>query len=182
MAPPVRLFADLSIADGRFHHVAGISTEPTDGRDSSSTAYSEQRHRSTRSARLRRRWHRFGSTAAPTNNLSGTIDEIRISRVARATVPPGAGQTTTPIAACRSSGAGAAYSANVIAMINQAAPFRVTAPYSDRTNQPRRSPESGADRAAAFATGGQSLSKRAPQDETVAGTPADDPALIPRWT
>jgi len=128
----VRLFADLSIADARFHHVAGIIDRGrqrarlfVDG-EQLATAPIDQI-----TAIAPPDGVRLGSSAAG-NNFAGTIDEVRISRVARATFHPALGEDDeayrarlrifrrwvlpTP--------------ANVIAMINATAPFPADpAPY-----------------------------------------------------
>jgi hypothetical protein len=121
----VRRYADLSIADGRFHHVAGI----VDRTRKRARLFVDGVQRATApidtlGAITPPDATRFGSTAAG-NPLSGTIDEARISRIARTTFHPALGEDDdayrarlrifrhwvlpTP--------------ANVIAMINEAAPF-----------------------------------------------------------
>lgn len=184
-ATEVRLFADLSLADARFHHVAGIidrvrkrarlfvdgvqrATAPIDALGAIAPAVGV----------------RLGSTAAG-NNLGGTIDEVRISRLARATFHPALGEDDdayrarlrifrrwvlpTP--------------ANVIGMINEAAPLpNDPAPYVlVEGNQPtqvaerlvRVVPQTLAVGTAIALDG--SIAK----DETVAGAPADDPGFDP---
>jgi len=182
----VRLFADLPVADGRFHHVAGIVDRTRkrarlflDGVQRASAPID------TLGAVAPPDGLRFGSTAAPTNNLSGTIDEIRISRVARATFHPALGEDDdayrarlrifrrwvlpTP--------------ANVIAMINEAAPFPSDpAPYIlIETNQPTQVAEAPVRIVPATLATGSAIAAdgTTPQDETVAGTPADDPGFDP---
>jgi len=88
-----RLFADLSVSDGKFHHVAGIIDRTrkrarlfVDGVQRSTAAIDGLGAIAPPDA------VRFGSTAAATNNLSGTIDEVRISRVARTTFHPALGE------------------------------------------------------------------------------------------
>jgi concanavalin A-like lectin/glucanase superfamily protein len=185
-AREVRLFADLSVADGRFHHVAGI----IDRTCKRARLFVDGVQRATApidalGAIAPPDGVRFGSTAAATNNLSGTVDEVRISRVARATFHPALGEDDdayrarlrifrrwvlpTP--------------ANVIAMINEAAPFpNDLAPYVlIETNQPTQVAESPVRIVpGALAAGAAiALDGTTPQDETVAGTPADDAGFDP---
>jgi hypothetical protein len=184
--PEVQLFADLSVADGRFHHVAGI----VDRTRKRARLFVDGVQRATApidtlGAVAPPDGVRFGSTAAATNNLSGTIDEVRISRVARATFHPALGEDDdayrarlrifrhwvlpTP--------------ANVIAMINEAAPFpNDSAPYVlIETNQPTQVAESPVRIVPATLAAGAAiaLDGTTPQAETVAGTPADDPGFDP---
>ena len=182
----VRLFADLSAADGRFHHAAGI----VDRTRTRARLFVDGVQRATApidalGAVAPPDGVRLGSTAAATNNLSGTIDEVRISRVARATFHPALGEDDdayrarlrifrrwvlpTP--------------ANVIAMINEAAPFpHDPAPYVlIETNQQTQVAESPVRIVPATLAAGAAiaLDGTTPQDETVAGTPADDPGFDP---
>jgi hypothetical protein len=180
-----RMFADLPIADGRFHHLAGI----VDRTRQRARLFVDGVQRATASiagfgAVAPPDDVRFGSTAAG-NNLAGTIDEVRISRVARTTFHPVLGEDDdayrarlrifrhwvlpTP--------------ANVIAMINQAAPFATDpAPYvlveTNRTTQvalcPVRIVPATLGVGSAIAADGS-----AARDETVAGTPADDAGFDP---
>jgi hypothetical protein len=180
-----RMFADLPIADGRFHHLAGI----VDRTRQRARLVVDGVQRATASiagfgAVAPPDDVRFGSTAAG-NNLAGTVDEVRISRVARTTFHPVLGEDDdayrarlrifrhwvlpTP--------------ANVIAMINQAAPFPTDpAPYvlveTNRTTQvalcPVRIVPATLDVGSAIAADGS-----AARDETVAGTPADDAGFDP---
>lgn len=181
----VRLFADLSVADGRFHHVAGI----VDRTRKRARLFIDGNLRATApidalGAVAPPDGVRFGSTAAG-NSLSGTIDEVRISRVARATFHPALGEDDeayrarlrifrrwvlpTP--------------ANVIAMINEAAPLAVDpAPYIlVEANQPTQVAQCPVRIVpATLATGTAiALDGTTPQNETVAGTPADDPGFDP---
>lgn len=181
-----RLFADLSVADGRFHHVAGI----IDRTRKRARLFLDGIQRATApidtlGAIAPPDGVRFGSTAAATNNLSGTVDEVRISRVARATFHPALGEDDdayrarlrifrrwvlpTP--------------ANVIAMINKAAPFpNDPAPYVlIETNQPTQVAQSPVRIVPATLAIGTAIAVdgTTPQDETVAGTPADDPGFDP---
>lgn len=182
----VRLFADLSVSDGKFHHVAGIIDRTrkrarlfVDGVQRSTAAIDGLGAVAPADA------VRLGSTAAATNNLSGTIDEVRISRVARTTFHPALGEDDdayrarlrifrrwvlpTP--------------ANVIGMINEAAPFPADpAPYvlieTNELTQVAQLPVRVVPRALPAGTA-LALDGSAPQDETVAGTPADDPGFDP---
>ncbi len=91
--PEVQLFADLSVADGRFHHVAGI----VDRTRKRARLFIDGVQRATApidalGAVAPPDGVRLGSTAAAANNLSGTIDEVRISRVARAPFHPALGE------------------------------------------------------------------------------------------
>jgi hypothetical protein len=184
-AHEVRLFADMSVADGRFHHLAGIVDRTRRG----ARLFVDGVQRATApidtlGAITPPDAIRFGSTAAG-NALSGTIDEVRISRVARATFHPALGEDDdayrarlrifrhwvlpTP--------------ANVIAMINTAAPFPSDpAPYVlIEANQPTQVVECPVRIVPAILTEGSAiaLDGTTPQDETVAGTPADDPGFDP---
>jgi hypothetical protein len=181
----LQLFADLSVADGRFHHVAGVIDRTrkrarlfVDGVQHA-TAPIDTLGAITPPDAI---W--FGSTAGG-NALNGTIDEVRISRVARATSHPALGEDDdayrarlrifrhwvlpTP--------------ANVIAMINEAAQFpNDPAPYVlIETNQPTQVAESPVRIVpATLATGSAiAVDGTTPQDETIAGTPADDPGFDP---
>jgi hypothetical protein len=181
----IRIFADLSISDTRFHHVAGI----VDRTRQRARLFVDGVQRATASiaglgAVAPPDGVRFGSTAAG-NALAGTIDEVRISRVARTTFHPALGEDDdayrarlrifrhwvlpTP--------------ANVIAMINQAAPFPADpAPYqlveTNRTTQVAQSPVRIVP--ATLGIGGAiAADGSTARDETVAGTPADDVGFDP---
>ena len=181
----VRLFADLSVADGRFHHVAGI----VDRTRKRARLFVDGVQRATApidalGAIAPPDAVRLGSTTAG-NNLSGSIDEVRISRVARTTFHPTLGEDDeayrvrlrifrrwvlpTP--------------ANVIAMINEAAPLPVDpAPYIlVEANQPTQVAECPVRIVPATLAVGAAiaLDGTTPQDETVAGTPAEDPGFDP---
>jgi len=185
-AHEVRLFADLSIADGRFHHVAGI----VDRTRKRARLFVDGVQRATApidalGAVAPPDGVRLGSTAAAVNNLTGTIDEVRISRVARAKFHPVLGEDDeayrarlrifrrwvlpTP--------------ANVIAMINEAAPLAVDpAPYIlVEANQPTQVAQCPIRIVPATLPNGSAiaLDGTAPRDETVAGRPADDPGFDP---
>jgi hypothetical protein len=184
--PENQLFADLSVADGRFHHVAGI----VDRTRKRARLFIDGVQRATApidalGAVAPPDGVRFGSTAAGNSlsDLSATIDEVRISRVARAMFHPALGEDDeayrarlrifrrwvlpTP--------------ANVIAMINEAAPLAVDpAPYIlVEANQPTQVAQCPVRIVpATLATGTAiALDGTTPQDETVAGTPADDPGF-----
>ena len=184
----VRLFADLSVADGRFHHIAGI----VDRSRQRARLFVDGVQRAIApidalGAVAPPDGVRFGSTSTATNNLSGTIDEVRISRVARATFHPALGEDDeayrarlrifrrwvlpTP--------------ANVIAMINEAAPFPSDpAPYIlIEANQPTQVAESPVRIVPATLAAGAAIAVdgATPQDETVAGTPANDPGFDPSF-
>jgi hypothetical protein len=181
----IRLFADLSIADGKFHHVAGI----VDRTRKRARLFIDGVQRATAAidalgAVAPPDGVRFGSTAAG-NNLSGTIDEVRISRVARTTFHPALGEDDeayrarlrifrrwvlpTP--------------ANVIAMINEAGPLLVDpAPYIlVEKNQPTQVAQCPVRIVPATLAPGAAIAVdgTTPQNETVAGTPADDPGFDP---
>lgn len=181
-----RLFADLSVADGRFHHVAGI----IDRTRERARLFVDGEQRATApidtlGAIAPPDGVRFGATAAATNNLSGTVDEVRISRIARATFHPALGEDDdayrarlrifrrwvlpTP--------------ANIIAMINEAAQFsNDPAPYVlIETNQPTQVAQSPVRIVPATLAVGAAIAVdgTTPQDETIAGTPADDPGFDP---
>jgi hypothetical protein len=185
----VRRYADLSIADGRFHHIAGI----VDRTRKRARLFVDGVQRATApidtlGAITPPDAIRFGSTAAG-NALSGTIDEARISRVARATFHPALGEDDdayrrrlrifrrwvlpTP--------------ANVIAMINEAAPFpndpapQVPPYILIETNQPTQVAQSPVRIVPATLAIGTTIAVdgTTPQDETVAGTPADDAGFDP---
>jgi hypothetical protein len=175
-----RLFADLSIGDARFHHVAGV----VDRKRKRARLFVDGVQRATAPIDALRAIAphddvRFGSTAAG-NPFAGTIDEVRISRVARSTFHPALGEDDdayrarlrifrrwvlpTP--------------ANVIGMINEAAPFRTDpAPYIlVETNQatqtaqcPIRIVPTALPAGTAIAVDGTSA-----QDDSVAGPPDDD--------
>ena len=181
----VRLFADLSITDARFHHVAGIvdrarkrarlfvdgvqrATAPIDAIGAVGPSVGVA----------------IGATGAG-NNLSGVVDEVRLSRVARTTFHPVLGEDDD------------AYRArlqifrrwvlpspaNLIAMINQAAPFPTdSAPYvSIEANRPIQVAQSAVRIIPASLPVGATIAYDgwAPRDETVAGTPADDAGFDP---
>ncbi|MDR3470659.1 MAG: hypothetical protein P4M09_03055 [Devosia sp.] len=182
----IRLFADVSIADGGFHHVAGILDR---GRGQARLFVDGVQRTTAPVAGLGAIAPpddiRFGSTAAG-NALGGTIDEVRISRVARRTFHPALGEDddayrarlrlfrrwVLPTAA------------NMIAMVNEAAPLPADpAPYElIETNQltqtvelPLRIVPTSLAAGLAIAADGT-----APKDENVAGLPDDagfDPAL-----
>ncbi|MBV8921117.1 LamG-like jellyroll fold domain-containing protein [Bradyrhizobium sp.] len=184
-AHEIRIFADLSIGDSRFHHVAGI----VDRTRQRARLFVDGVQRATASiaalgAVTPPDGVRFGSTATG-NNLAGTIDEVRISKVARTTFHPALGEDDdayrarlrifrhwvlpTP--------------ANVIAMINQAAPFPTDpAPYqlfeANRATQvaqcPVRIVPATLGIGGALAADGSTA-----RDESVAGTPADDVGFDP---
>jgi len=181
----VRLFADLSVADGRFHHVAGI----VDRTRKRARLFVDGVQRATApidtlGAVAPPDGVRFGSTATG-NNLSGTIDEVRISRVARATFHPALGEDDeayrarlrifrrwvlpTP--------------ANVQSMINEAAPLAVDpAPYIlVEANQPTQVAQCPVRIVPATLAAGAAIAVdgTTPQNETVAGTPSDDPGFDP---
>ncbi len=177
-AREVRCYADVSIADGNFHHVAAIVDRTrararlfVDGVQCAAAAIDALGALNPPDG------VRLGSTAAG-NALSGAIDEVRISRVARATFHE-------------------AYRARLrifrrwvlptpqrlLAMVNEAAPFPLDpAPYvlveANRLTQT-------AERAVrivppALAAGTAiALDGTVPADETVAGTPADDIGFDP---
>jgi hypothetical protein len=181
----VRLFADLSVTDGRFHHIAGI----VDRRRRRARLFVDGVQRATApidalGAITPPDAIRLGSTATG-NALSGTIDEVRISRIARATFHPALGEDDEAYRArlrifrrwvlpTR---------ANVIAMINQAAPFpNDPAPYVlFEANQPTQVAECPVRIVPAILAEGSAiaLDGTTPQDETVAGVPADDPGFDP---
>ena len=182
----VRLFADLSVADGRFHHVAGI----VDRTRKRARLFLDGVQRATApidtlGAIAPPDGVRFGSTAAATNNLSGTVDEVRISRIARATFHPALGEGDDPYRArLRIFRRWVLPTpANVIAMINEAAPFPSDpAPYVlIETNQPTQVAETPVRIVPATLATGTAIAVdgTTPQDETVAGTPADDPGFDP---
>jgi hypothetical protein len=182
----IRIFADLSIGDARFHHVAGI----VDRTRQRARLFVDGVQQATASiaalgAVAPPDGVRFGSTAAAGTNLAGTIDEVRISKVARTTFHPALGENDdayrsrlrifrhwvlpTP--------------ANVIAMINQAAPFPTDpAPYqlveTNRTTLvaqcPVRIVPATLGIGGALAADGSTA-----RNETVAGTPADDVGFDP---
>jgi hypothetical protein len=186
----VRRFADLSIADGRFHHIAGI----IDRTRKRARLFVDGVQRATApidtlGAITPPDAIRFGSTAAG-NALSGTIDEVRVSRIARATFHPALGEDDdayrarlrifrhwvlpTP--------------ANVIAMINEVAtpfpndPAPTVPPYIlIEANQPTQVAECPVRIVPAILAKGTAiaLDGTTPQDETVAGTPADDLGFDP---
>ena len=186
--PDVRVFADLSLADGRFHHVAGI----VDRQRQRVRLFVDGEQRATApidtlGAIAPPDGVRLGSTAAG-NALGGTIDEVRISRVARATFHPALGEDDeayrarlrifrrwvlpTP--------------ANIIAMINEinkAAPLgNDLAPYIlVEANQQTQVAESPVRIVPATLAKGTAiaLDGTTANDETVAGTPADDAGFDP---
>lgn len=184
-AQEVRIFADVEIADGGFHHVAGVIDRTrkrarlfVDGVQSATAPIDTLGAISPPDA------IRFGSTAGG-NALSGTIDEVRISRVERTTFHPVLGEGDD------------AYRArlrifrrwvlptlaNVIAMINETAPFpNDPAPYIlIEANQPTQVAECPVRIVPAILAEGSAiaLDGTTPQDETVAGTPNDDAGLDP---
>jgi hypothetical protein len=185
-ASEVRLFADLSVADGRFHHIAGM----VDRTRKRARLFVDGIQRATApidtlGAVAPPDGVRFGSTAAAGSSHSGSIDEVRISRVARATFHPVLGEDDeayrarlrifrrwvlpTP--------------ANVIRMINEAAPFPGDkAPYIlVEANQPMQVAECPVRIVPATLAQGTAiaLDGTTPRDETVAGTPVDDPGFDP---
>ena len=181
----VRLFADLSLADGKYHHVAGMvdrsrararlfvdgvqqATAPTEGFGAIAPPDAV----------------RLGSTVGG-NNFSGAIDEVRISRVARSTFHPALGEDDD------------AYRARlrifrrwlepnpaaIIDMINQAAPLPVDpAPFvlveANRLTQVAETAVRIVP--TTIAPGGAiAVDGTTPRDETVAGTPTDDAGFDP---
>lgn len=181
----VVVFADLSIADGAFHHVAAIVDRAhgrarllVDGVQRATAAIDALGAVAT-PADLR-----FGATAAG-NGFTGTLDEVRISSVARKDFHPVLGESDdayrerlrifrrwvlpTP--------------QQVIALVNQAAPLGGDpAPYvlveANRLTQtaeyPVRIVPATLPAGAAIALDGSAAA-----DETVAGTPADDDGFDP---
>jgi hypothetical protein len=181
----VRLFADLSITDGRFHHVAGI----VDRTRLRARLVIDGVQRATAPIDT------LGAVAPPVgvtlgatgggNNLSGAIDEVRLSRVARKTFHPALGEDDD------------AYRsrllifrrwvlpspANLISMVNQAAPFpNDPAPYiSIETNGPTQVAQRAVRIIPASLPAGLAIAYdgSTPRDETIAGTPNDDAGFDP---
>ena len=181
----VRLFGDLCIADRKYHHIAGI----IDRGRSRARLYVDGIQRATAAidglgAIAPAAGVSFGATAGG-NNLTGSIDEARVSRVARTTFHPALGEDDE------------AYRARlrifrrwvlpapaqIISMINEVAPLPTDpAPYFlVETNRPTQvalrtvrifPPTLPA--GTAIAADGTTV-----RDESVAGTAADDAGFDP---
>jgi hypothetical protein len=181
----IRIFADVGTADNRFHHVAAI----VDRTRKRARLFVDGVQRSTAPIDA------FGAVAPPIevrlgssgsgNALSGTIDEVRISRVARTTFHPALGEDDeayrarlrifrhwvlpTP--------------AKLTELINEAAPLgNELAPYFlVEANQPIQVAECPVRIVPASLAAGTAIAVdgSAAQDETVAGTPDDDAGFDP---
>jgi Concanavalin A-like lectin/glucanases superfamily len=181
----VRIFADTGIADNMFHHIAGM----IDRAHQRARLFVDGVQRATApidalGAIAPPDDVRMGSTAAG-NLLAGSIDEVRLSRVARTSFHPALGEDDeayrarlrifrrwvipTP--------------ANLIAMVNEAAPLGSDpAPYVlIEANQPVQVAECPMRIVPAALAAGTAiaLDGTTPLDETAAGTPGDDAGFDP---
>jgi len=185
-AREIRTFADVGIADGAFHHIAGV----IDRGRSRARLYVDGVQRAALpidgvGAIAPPDNLRFGSTAASANQFVGVIDEVRLSNVARVGFFPVLGEDDD------------AYRsrlkifrrwklptfANLQSMINEAAPFPSDdAPYVllDKNQptqvalRPVRIVPPTLPNGTAIAVDGSIA-----HDETVAGTPSDDAGFDP---
>jgi hypothetical protein len=184
-AHEARLFADLTIADGRFHHVAGI----VDRASQRARLFVDGVQRATAPidtlvAVAPAVGVRLGSTAGG-NNFSGSIDEVRISRSARTTFHPALGEDDEAYRGrLRIFRRWAAPTpAQVIAMVNEAAPLpNDAAPYVlVEANRPTQVAEKLVRIVPAKLAVGNAIGlDGAPaQSEAVAGGPDDDAGFDP---
>ena len=177
----IRVYADLPVADGAFHHVAGMIHRKrnrarifVDGAQCANIAIDELG--AVAPANQDVTFGATGNGAALGNFFSGVLDEIRISRVARATFHPVLGEDD------------AAYRARLKifrrwtlpsraaleGMVNQAAPFPTDpAPYQLKDFELRRSRRRDADPHRADHAGGRNRPerRRSARADAAAGSP-----------